>query len=77
MIEALIKSLEIGLGLWASKDKRKYLDKLIRLKEDFYEEFNKPDDERSDAVIDNIKLELRILTEAFASQVTIQDPKDS
>ena len=77
MIDALIKSLEAGLSLWASKEKRKYLDKVISLKRDFYEEYNKPDDDRSDAVMDNIRLQLRIVANGFSTSLKTENSKDS
>jgi len=71
MIEALIGSLHAGLTLWKNKDARKYLDKLFDLKRDYYEEYNKPENERSNAVLDNIEHELCLIAEAFSSQVGI------
>lgn len=70
MVEAIFRALEAGLSLWHTKEKRKYQDKLISLREDWYEEWNKTDSERSDAVLDNIERELRILVDSFASEVT-------
>jgi hypothetical protein len=73
MVTALFQALAAGLKLWQSKESRKYLDRLIELKEDYYEEYNKDPARRSDAVLDNIERELRILTESFAAGVGAQD----
>jgi len=69
MIEALIEALSAGLGLWKSKESRKYLDKLLRLERKYYEAINKPESEFDDAVVDNIAFELRIISKAFNSSV--------
>lgn len=69
MIGSLFKVLEAGLGLWKSKESRKYLDRVIKLKKEFYEEYNKDDNVRSDAVLDNIQFELRLISDSFASQI--------
>lgn len=69
MFAALAKALGAGLSIWESKEKNKYRDKLLSLKKAYYEEFNKPESVRSDAVLDNLEFELRILAESFASSV--------
>lgn len=69
MIETILTILSAGLQLWSSKEKTKYQDKLMALRKGYYEEYNKPEDQRSDAVLDNIEFELRILGTAFASNV--------
>lgn len=71
MISSVFKVLEAGLGLWKSKESRKYLDKVIKLKREWYEEYNK---ETSDhAILDNIERELLILCESFSSQAGIKN----
>lgn len=67
MLELLFKVLGAGLSIWESKEKNKYIDKLIELKKDYYEEFNKGAGHRSNAVLDNIELELRLIAEVFSS----------
>jgi len=73
MFEVLAKALAAGLSLWESKEKRKYLDKLMELKSDWYEEYNKGPGYRSNAVLDNLELELRILAVAFSTSVGASD----
>lgn len=75
MIETLFNVLNAGLSLWLSKEKTKYVDKLISLRKDFYEEYKKPADRRSDAVLDDIEFQLRILSIAFSSTVGAENPK--
>lgn len=71
MIELVLKLLGTGLSLWESKEKTKYLDKLVSLKKDYYEEINKPYEERDDAKLSNIDFELKLMAEAFAAQVQV------
>ncbi len=71
MWEAFAKALSSGLGLWESKEKRKYLDKLMKLRRQYHEETikTKPDHR----VIDELEFELCILSEAFSSKVGKKD----
>lgn len=73
MFEALCKTLEAGLSLWGDKEANKYVDRLIALKKKYYEEYNKPLGARSDAVLDNIEFELRVLATSFSSGVRKPD----
>jgi len=74
MVSSLIKALSAGLSLWNTKESRKYLDKVIILKREFYEEFNKQNPD--DAALDRIYNELRIISEAFYSKVTKPDTEN-
>lgn len=71
MVEALILALGSGLSIWDHAEKSKYADQLMRLKEAWYEESNRPDAERSDAALDSIEHELCVLSLSFASAVTV------
>jgi hypothetical protein len=69
MISSLFATLAAGLSLWEHKDKNKYVEKMLSLKKDYYEEYNK---ERHDmARLDNITFELQLTSEAFSAQVRI------
>tara|TARA_R100001530_G_scaffold108662_1_gene76197 strand:- start:302 stop:526 length:225 start_codon:yes stop_codon:yes gene_type:complete len=72
MWEAFAKALSSGLGLWESKEKRKYIDKLIKLRRQHYEEINK--DKPDHRIIDELEFELCLLSEAFSSKVREKDP---
>ncbi len=63
----VLSLLEKGLSLWEHKDKTKYIDKVIKLKTEYRDELNKPEDSRSGAVLDNIEFELRLIASAFSS----------
>lgn len=74
MIDSLFKVLGSGLSLWESKEKRKYVDKLIALEKEYYEEYNK--EISDDAVLDNIRYELQFLGSAFSAKVGTKDATD-
>ena len=59
--------LEAGLKLWQHKDKNKYLDKTIKLKRKFYEEYNKETPDM--AILDNIEFELWIISQGFIAKI--------
>ena len=69
MFESLAKALAAGLSLWETKESRKYVDELMRIKKAYYAEDNKDPTVRSDAVLDNLMLELRVLADAFSAGV--------
>lgn len=73
MIPLLFETLFAGLTLLNTKEARKYRDEIIKLKRDWYEEFNKPDNEIDHSVLDNTEFELRIIGEAFVTEVGKQD----
>lgn len=57
--------LKEGLKLWNAKEATKYLDRVIVLEKDYYEELGKPSEDRSDYKLDSILLELRIISQSF------------
>lgn len=63
MISTLFKILEHTLGIYRTKDARKYLDRVIELRKIHHEESNKA--RPNMAVLDNVDAELRIITEAI------------
>jgi hypothetical protein len=69
MIESIIGLLTAGLTLWSDKEKHKYIDQLISLKKRYYEEYNKPENVRSDAALDDISFSLRVLGDSFAARI--------
>lgn len=66
--------LEQGLTLWNSKEASKYTDQVLKLKERYYVEYNKPLNIRSDVAMDSICLHLQHLCESF---VTAAQSKNS
>ncbi len=69
MFLTILELLAAALSIWASKEKTKYIDKVTQLRSDYYAEYNKPDNERSDARLDNLYFELRNLAAGFAAEV--------
>lgn len=66
---ALFNILASALSIWDSKEKTKYIDEKIRLEKRFYEEYNKDLAIRSDAVLDDVQLQLRILCNNVAAAI--------
>lgn len=73
MFESLAKALAAGLSIWEHKDKLKYSEKLASLKRAHRDEINKPRNRRSNAVLDNLEFELRLLVDSFSAAVGKQD----
>ena len=72
--DLFFKVLYKGLSLWESKEQRKYIDRYIKLKRKYYEEFNK---ERQDhRALDGILFELELLGSAFVNSPTGKETKD-
>lgn len=69
MFGALLGIVESVLHIWAKKLDRKYIDKVVELKSAYYAEVNKPEADRSDAILDNLKFELRLVTAALTADL--------
>lgn len=57
--------LKEGLKLWNAKESVKYLDKVIKLEKEYYEELSLPEDERSQLYLDERLRELGTIAKAF------------
>ena len=57
--------LKEGLKLWNAKEANKYLDKVIKLEKEYYEELSRPEDERSQLTLDQCLLDISIIAENF------------
>ena len=62
----VLSILKEGLHLANTIESRKWLDRVIKLEKDYYDEISKDDSIRSDLSIDNIMLELETIAKAFA-----------
>lgn len=69
MITLIFQILASALQIWEDKEKTKYVDQLISLKEQYYEEINKPAASFNEAAIDDITFQLRILGLAFTASI--------
>jgi hypothetical protein len=67
--------VERGLSLWNTKEGRKYLNEVIKLKQEYYNEFSRKD--RSDLALDRILERLRIIGETFAETAIGNDASSS
>lgn len=65
-IGLVLSILKEGLKLSNRIIDRKYLDRVIDLEKEYYEELSKPDDDRSDLALDSILLELKTIARIFA-----------
>lgn len=57
--------LKEGLKLWNTKEGQKYLDTVIKLEKEYYEELSKPENYRSQLYLDDKLLQLRIISQSF------------
>lgn len=76
MVTLILGVLEQSLKLWNSHESTKYLDKLLKLKKEWHEEYNKPLSERSDNALDDIEFELRILADSFIQAAQAPNTKN-
>lgn len=64
-LELILGVLKEGLKLWNAKESSKYIDKVIKLEKEYYEELSKPEDERSQLTLDQCLLDLSRIAENF------------
>ncbi|HRT83937.1 MAG TPA: hypothetical protein P5523_04800 [Bacteroidales bacterium] len=57
------------ISLIELKERRKYIDKKLELEKQYYEEYNKPEEEIDDAMLDSIEYQLVILIQAMAAEL--------
>lgn len=57
--------LKEGLKLWNAKEATKYIDKMIKLEKEYYEELKKPTHERSQLALDNFMLDIETIAKHF------------
>lgn len=76
MAESILGILYAGLSLWKSLESRKYIDRLMSLKKDYYEEMSKPIEERSDAVLDDILFQLCLLGAGFSAAIAAENAQN-
>lgn len=70
MIDSLFSVLASALSIWDHAEKDKYISQCISLKEKYYAEIAKPDDSRSDAIIDYCLSELCFIGAAYSAAVS-------
>ena len=62
----VLSVLKEGLQLANTIESRKFIDRVIALEKDYYEEISKDDSVRSDFRIDSIMLDLETIAKAFS-----------
>ena len=69
MFTILADLLGSALKLWETKEKQKYIDEYLSLREQYEKEYNRPDGDRSAAVLDNLEFKLRLIAIAVTAGV--------
>lgn len=72
MIDAILVIIGAALQIWEYKEKRKYIDQMQSLKQQWFAEVNKPEAERDDAVLDNLKFQIKNLALTIAQDMQLQ-----
>lgn len=67
MVTVILELAKSLLSIVDIKIRRKYIDQLLELERLYYAEINKTDGVRSNAVLDNIEHELRVIGSAIAA----------
>lgn len=68
-INILLRITEAYLKLRGAKEDHKYIDELLALRKEYYDEYTKPFGERSDAILDHCRNRLRVLTNTISSTI--------
>jgi len=64
-LDLILGVLKEALHLWNAKESNKYLERVLKLEKDYYEELSKPEDDRSQLHLDQCLLELRTIAKNF------------
>jgi len=75
-ISVILSLADTGLKLWQQKDARKYIDQLIALRQEYYDEINKPQESRDDGHLDRIEFRIKLLCDSFTASVGQQNTKN-
>jgi len=73
----ILQILQVGLSLWSNLEKKKYADQVMQIQKAYHAEIGKPETERSDAVLDNLEFQPRILCQAFVAAANAPTPATS
>jgi hypothetical protein len=73
LVESVFAILGAALSIWDSKEKTKYIDRLIDLKTRYRKEANKPENIRDNAVLDNLRFDIKLLCDSAAARLSNQN----
>lgn len=73
IIDSILRIAAALISLLELKERRKYIDRKMELQKQFYEEYNKPFEQRNNAVLDNIQFELCVLVETIAADLSAKN----
>ena len=57
--------IKAGLSLWSSKESNKYIDKITKIEKEYLDEMSKPEDDRSQLKLDELRLDARSVAANF------------
>ena len=60
--------LKVSIETFRNERKDRFLKKYVKLEREWYEEFNRPDNTRSDLALDRIMLELELLAKLVVAE---------
>lgn len=63
--QSILGIILAALKIWQSKDARKYIDEYIEIEKLYNTEMNKPDNQRSDAVMDQLEFRFEVTNKAL------------
>jgi len=66
-IGALLQIIGAVLSIVADKVRRKYIDEYLELKQAWYDEYNRPREQRNNAALDTIKFRIVALSQTIAA----------
>lgn len=69
LVDSLLKIGASLISLLELKERRKYTDQMLELQKAYYVEYNKPYEQKNDALMDQIKFNLVLLIQAIASDL--------
>ena len=69
MFAVILEILSAALSIWANAAKTKYIDQKIAIETQYYAEQNKPDGQRSDAILDDLEEQLKVLAMGVAAEI--------
>ena len=71
MFQTILDLAAAALSLWASAERDKYTSQFAALQEAYYAEYNLPLDQRSDANLDNLSAQLRVLAGQLSTDISL------
>lgn len=68
----VLKLVNVAIGLIAEKQRTKFADEKMKIEREWYEEFNKPEHERSNLTLDLLWIRMRILSKNVIGAISAE-----